>query len=120
MYKRQVYEESAAAVAEVVFVMDRFGYCKLLDRTVYERNRETVDNEYKYVIPCLNTDKLCIFTDTGNLHQVKMMDIPSGKLRDKGTPIDNLSKYDEMCIRDRLFLGRFFAEFYEYCCGVSV
>lgn len=42
----------------------------------------------------LNTDKLCIFTDTGNLHQVKMMDIPSGKLRDKGTPIDNLSKYD--------------------------
>ena len=23
-----------------------------------------------------------------------MMDIPSGKLRDKGTPIDNLSKYD--------------------------
>ena len=92
--KEAVYEESAVAVAEVVFVMDRFGYCKLLDRTVYERNRETVDNEYKYVIPCLNTDKLCIFTDTGNLHQVKMMDIPSGKLRDKGTPIDNLSKYD--------------------------
>ena len=92
--REAVYEESAVAVAEVVFVMDRFGYCKLLDRTVYERNRETVDNEYKYVIPCLNTDKLCIFTDTGNLHQVKMMDIPSGKLRDKGTPIDNLSKYD--------------------------
>ena len=92
--KEAVYEESAAAVAEIVFVMDRFGYCKLLDRSAYERNRETVDTEYKYVIPCLNTDKLCIFTDTGNLHQVKMMDIPSGKLRDKGTPIDNLSKYD--------------------------
>ncbi len=92
--KEAVYEESAAAVAEVVFVMDRFGYCKLLDRSAYERNRETVDTEYKYVIPCLNTDKLCIFTDTGNLHQVKMMDISSGKLRDKGTPIDNLSKYD--------------------------
>ena len=92
--REAVYEESAVAVAEVVFVMDRFGYCKLLDRTAYERNRETVDTEYKYVIPCLNTDKLCIFTDTGNLHQVKMMDIPSGKLRDKGTPIDNLSKYD--------------------------
>ena len=92
--KEAVYEESAVAVAEVVFVMDRFGYCKLLDRSAYDRNRETVDTEYKYVIPCLNTDKLCIFTDTGNLHQVKMMDIPSGKLRDKGTPIDNLSKYD--------------------------
>ena len=92
--KEAVFEESAAAVAEVVFVMDRFGYCKLLDRSTYDRNRETVDTEYRHVIPCLNTDKLCIFTDTGNLHQVKMMDIPSGKLRDKGTPIDNLSKYD--------------------------
>ena len=92
--KEAVFEESAAAVAEVVFVMDRFGYCKLLDRSTYDRNRETVDTEYRHVIPCLNTDKLCIFTDTGNLHQIKMMDIPSGKLRDKGTPIDNLSKYD--------------------------
>ena len=92
--KEAVYEESAVAVSEVVFVMDRFGYCKLLDRSTYDRNRETVDTEYKYVIPCLNSDKLCVFTDTGNLHQIKLMDVPSGKLRDKGTPIDNLSKYD--------------------------
>ena len=92
--KEAVYEESAVAVSEVVFVMDRFGYCKLLDRSTYDRNRETVDTEYKYVIPCLNTDKLCVFTDTGNLHQIKLMDVPSGKLRDKGTPSDNLSKYD--------------------------
>ncbi len=92
--REAVYEESAVSVAEVVFVMDRFGYCKLLDRSAYDRNRETVDTEYKYTVPCLNTDKLCIFTDTGNLHQIKMMDIPSGKLRDKGTPIDNLSKFD--------------------------
>ena len=92
--KEAVYEESAVAVSEVVFVMDRFGYCKLLDRSTYDRNRETVDTEYKYVIPCLNTDKLCVFTDTGNLHQIKLMEVPSGKLRDKGTPIDNLSKYD--------------------------
>ena len=56
--KEAVYEESAVAVAEVVFVMDRFGYCKLLDRSAYDR--ETVDTEYK-CDPCLNTDKLCIF-----------------------------------------------------------
>ena len=92
--KEAVYEESAVTVSEVVFVMDRFGYCKLLDRSTYDRNRETVDTEYRHVIPCLNTDKLCLFTDTGNLHQVKMLDIPTGRLRDKGTPIDNLSKYD--------------------------
>lgn len=74
--------------------MDRFGYCKILDKNTYERNRETVDGEYKYVVPTMNTDKLCVFTDKGNLHQVKITDIPSGKLRDKGTPLDNVSKFD--------------------------
>ncbi|MCD8083366.1 MAG: DNA topoisomerase, partial [Clostridiales bacterium] len=88
------YEEAPAQIQEVVFVMDRFGYCKLLDRSVCERNQETLDHDYRYQIPCLSTDKLCIFTDIGNLHQVKVSDIPAGKLRDKGTPIDNLSKYD--------------------------
>ena len=89
-----VYEETPMEVQEVVFVMDRFGYCKVLDRATYERNQETVESEYRYAIPCLNTDKLCIFTNTGSLHQTKVTDIPFGKLRDKGTPIDNVSKYD--------------------------
>ena len=87
--KEAVYDETAVAVSEVVFVMDRFGYCKLLDKSTYDRNRENV-----HVVSCFNTDKICIFTNTGNLHQVKAADIPYGKLRDKGTPIDNLSKYD--------------------------
>lgn len=82
------------AVSEVVFVMDRFGYCKLLDKSTYDRNRETIETENVHVVSCFNTDKICIFTNTGNLHQVKAADIPYGKLRDKGTPIDNLSKYD--------------------------
>lgn len=92
--KEAVYEETPVEVQEVVFVMDRFGYCKLLDKTAYERNRGTVDGEYRYILPCMNTDKLCIFTDKGSLHQVKLLDIPSGKLRDKGTPLDNVSKFD--------------------------
>lgn len=92
--KEAVYVEAPVQVQEVVFVMDRFGYCKLLDKMVYERNQETVDSEYPHVLRCLNTDKLCIFTNIGSLHQVKMMDVPNGKLRDKGTPVDNLSKYD--------------------------
>lgn len=94
--KEAVYVETPVEVQEVVFVMDKFGYCKLLDKTTYERNQETVDNEYPHVLRCLNTDKLCVFTNMGNLHQVKMMDVPNGKLRDKGTPIENLSKYDGM------------------------
>ncbi len=89
-----VYVESEVAVQEVVFVMDRFGYCKLLDKSTYERNQETVDTEQVQVVRCLTTDKLCLFTANGNLYQIKAADVPSGKLRDKGTPIENLSKYD--------------------------
>lgn len=92
--KEAVYEEAPPAVQEIVFVMDKFGYCKLLDKAVYERNQETVDSEYPQIITCMNTDKLCIFTNTGNLHQIKFVDIPYGKLKDKGVPIDNISKYD--------------------------
>lgn len=89
-----VYVETPQEVREAVFVMDRFGYSRLLDRAVYERNRESVEAEHACVIPCLSDDKICLFTDTGILHQVKVSDIPCGKLRDKGTPIDNLSKFD--------------------------
>ena len=89
-----VYVENAVPVQDVVFVMDRFGYCKLLDKSTYERNQETVDTEQVYVKRCLNTDKICLFTASGTLHQIKALDIPSGKLRDKGVPIENLSKYD--------------------------
>lgn len=89
-----VYDENAIAVQEMVFVMDRFGYCKLLDKATYERNQETVDTEQVHVIRCLNTDKICFFTALGNMYQVKATDLPAGKLRDKGVPIENLSKFD--------------------------
>jgi DNA gyrase subunit A len=92
--KEAVYDEAAVTVSEVTFVMDRFGYCKILDKNTYDRNKETIETENPFVVNCLNTDKICIFTNTGNLHQIKVLDIPGGKLRDKGTPIDNLSKFD--------------------------
>lgn len=88
-----VYEEKKIEEQEVVFLMDRFGYAKTVDSSVYERNKEAADSENKYVIHCMNTGKLCIFTDTGKMHQIKVLDLPYGKFRDKGTPIDNVSNY---------------------------
>ena len=89
-----VYEEKKVEEQEVVFLMDRFGYAKTIDLAAFERNKEAVFNEHKYVFTCMNTDKICIFTDNGNLHQIKVLDIPCGRFRDKGTPIDNLGNYD--------------------------
>lgn len=88
-----VYEEKKIEEQEVVFLMDRFGYAKTVDTSVYERNKEAADSENKYVVHCMNTGKLCIFTDTGRMHQVKVQDVPYGRFRDKGTPIDNVSNY---------------------------
>jgi len=89
-----VYEEAPVAEEEVVFLMDRFGYCKTIDRAAYDRNAETAETEYKHVVPVWNTDRILLFTDKGNLHQVKVLDIPAGKIKDKGVPIDNISKFD--------------------------
>ena len=88
-----VFEEKEIEEQEVVFLMDRFGYAKTIDMSVYERNKEAADSENKYIVHCMNTGKLCIFTDTGRMHQVKVLDIPYGRFRDKGTPIDNVSNY---------------------------
>ena len=88
-----VYEEPKFVEQEVVFIMDRFGYAKTIDTATFERNRDAVYSENKYVFNCMNTEKICIFTDNGNLHQIKVLNIPFTKFRDKGTPIDNLGNY---------------------------
>jgi DNA topoisomerase (ATP-hydrolyzing) len=89
-----VFEEIKVAPEKVIFVMDRFGYLKVIDLVTYERNLETIETEYKYILKLMNNDKVCIFTDKGLLHQVKISEIPTLKLKDKGIPIDNKSKID--------------------------
>ena len=89
-----VFEEKKIEEQEVMFLMDRFGYAKTIDLPTYERNKEAADSENKYVVSCMNTGKLCIFTNTGKMHQMKVLDLPFGKFRDKGLPVDNVSNYD--------------------------
>ncbi len=91
--KAAVFEEKKMEEAEVVVLIDRFGYTRSVDLSVYERNKESADAENRFVLHCLNTDKLCIFTDTGRLHLLKVADLPYGRFRDKGTPLDNLCNY---------------------------
>ncbi len=88
-----VFEEKKIEEMDVCFVMDRFGYAKILDNSIYERNKDTIHAENKYVFQCKNTDKICIFTDKGQSHTVKVMDLPLTRMRDKGIPIDNVSNY---------------------------
>ncbi|SFA78590.1 DNA gyrase subunit A [Acetitomaculum ruminis DSM 5522] len=88
VFKEEIKEE------EIVFLMDKFGYSKVIDLNTYERNKEAADTENKYVIHGKNTGKICIFTKEGNLHSVKLLDYSIGRFRDKGIPIDNKSTFD--------------------------
>jgi len=88
-----VYEEKKQEEMELMFMMDRFGYVKTIDMATFERNKEAALNENRFVFTCKNTGKVCIFTDMGQLHTIKVADIPFGKFRDKGIPVDNISNY---------------------------
>jgi len=89
-----VYEEKPVEETDVAFIMDRFGYAKTIDANTYEKNKETIQAEFKFSFIMKNTGKVCFFTNAGNLHTVKAMDLPQGKMRDKGIPIDNVSNFD--------------------------
>ena len=89
MYVKPEEEET-----KVMFVMDRFGYAKTIDLAAYERNKDTVDTEFKVHFVCSNLGRVCVFTDTGMMHTVKVSDLPMAKLKEKGRPIDNVCKFD--------------------------
>lgn len=96
-----VYIEKKIEEKDVAVLIDRFGYARTMDVSLYERNKEAADSESKEVFLCKNTDKICIFTNKGQLHMLKVLDLPYGKFRDKGQPIDNVSNYDssqETCV----------------------
>lgn len=97
-----VYEENKLEEMEIMFLMDRFGYAKTIDIGTFERNKEAALMENKHIFKCKNTGKICAFTNTGVLHTIKVLDLPFGKFRDKGIPIDNVSNFDSS--REKLML----------------
>lgn len=111
--KEAVFEEKKIEEHEVVLLMDRFGYTRTVESAVYERNKEAADAESRHILSCMNTGKICIFTSTGKMHQVKVMDVPFGNFRNKGTPIDNISNFNSseeqivyVCDENQLHMGK--------------
>ncbi len=79
-------------IEDIYICIDRFGYTKSMDEAAFSRASDEAKAEYPHVIKMKNVDKLCMFTNLGNMHQVKADKIPRCKLRDKGTLIHNLCK----------------------------
>ncbi len=89
-----VYKEKELEEADIYFLMDRFGYAKTIDVNTYERNKEAADAENRFVFRMKNTGKIGLFTENGEMHSIKALDLPLSKFRDKGVPIDNVSNFD--------------------------
>jgi len=76
---------------KVFALVNRFGYIKLVDAATYDRNKENIPSDYRYVCEVMNTGKLYIFTEGGKCHQIKAMSVPMGRYNDKGVPLEQVS-----------------------------
>ena len=85
-YVEEVKEE------DLYILIDRFGYTKSLDSASYQRLSPESLKEYTHIVPVKNTGRFCLFTAQGNMYQLKVMNIPRCKAKDKGTLIHNLCK----------------------------
>ena len=81
-------------IEDLYVCFDRFGYTKAIDAAAFGRASEETKKDLSFVLKIKNTDKLCIFTDKGNMHQVKMEKVPRCKMKDKGTLIHSLCKME--------------------------
>ncbi len=96
-------------IEDIYIVIDRFGYTKSVDISSYQRAQEDTIKEFSHTILLKNTDRLCIFTAKGYMHQVKVSQIPKCKLKDKGVLIQTLCKLGD----DDPILYICFEELYE-------
>ncbi len=87
-----VVEEKPIEVIDVAVLIDRFAYARVVDMPTFERNKEAAEQESKKIIFCKNIDKICLFTEKGDMHTIKVLSLPFGKFRDKGQPIDTAEK----------------------------
>lgn len=89
--KDVVIKEAKIKESEVTILIDRFGYVRSMDKSVYERNKESADKESTYVIQGKNTQTLFFITDYGKYYKVPILDLPYGNFRAKSVPIDNFA-----------------------------
>lgn len=81
-------------VEDIYICIDRFGYTRAVDAAAFARAGEDVKKDFSCTVKVKNTDKLCIFTNTGSMHQVRVDKIPRCRIKDKGTLIHSLCKMD--------------------------
>lgn len=91
--KPVVLKEKEEDETDIVIVVDKFYYIHASDWNSYEKNPEAAADS-RFVLKATNKSKIAVFCDSGKAHILKAGDIPYGKLKDKGQPLDNICNYD--------------------------
>lgn len=91
--------EELVVVEDTMVTMSNEGYIKRIPLKSYTRsNTDVEDIEYregdfnKFLFSSNTKDTIMIFTDKGNMYQIKGINIPEYKWKDKGERIDDLIK----------------------------
>ena len=102
-------------VEDVMVTLSKDGFIKRIPLKTYQRSNakaEDIDyregDELKFLFKSNTTENILLFTDRGNMYQVKGINIPEGKWKEKGERIDSLIKtlnLDEEKIIEAISVG---------------
>ena len=102
-------------VEDVMVTLSKDGFIKRIPLKTYQRlnaKAEDIDyregDELKFLFKSNTTENILLFTDRGNMYQVKGINIPEGKWKEKGERIDSLIKtlnLDEEKIIEAISVG---------------
>lgn len=91
--------EELIVVEDVMITLSKDGFIKRIPVKTYQRsNAKAEDIEYregdelKFLFKSNTTENILLFTDRGNMYQVKGINIPEGKWKEKGERIDSIIK----------------------------
>ena len=91
--------EELIVVEDVMITLSKDGFIKRIPVRTYQRsNAKAEDIEYregdelKFLFKSNTTENILLFTDKGNMYQVKGINIPEGKWKEKGERVDSIIK----------------------------
>lgn len=91
--------EELIVIEDVMVTLSNDGFIKRIPTKNYIRSNQDVNaieyregDELKFLFESNTTENILLFTDKGNMYQMKGINIPEGKWKDKGEKIDTLIK----------------------------
>lgn len=78
----------------LVVLIDSYSYIHAVTENVYNNNKDDIAKQYKYIIPSTNKREVLVFTSNGDVHAIKVEDLPVDKYDAKGIPVDDVSNFD--------------------------